>query len=358
MASTTTKRAMTAAVAVGLAASGVLGGGVADAAGGTTCTPTTRTLNTLTYSTPQALSPRGHVVADEASQGASDGLWLHRPDGTKTAIAFDDGTRPTTATDVSARGATVGSAVRYPTLGALRGWISTGGSATWLPERTSANSFVAQSVNGSGTVVGVDSNITTSLPGETDFFADPIVWATSASLPQSLPVPTGFHAVAFDRGEPLISIRADGLVSAVLVDQTNGTYLARWATATSTPTLVAIPHGLAPTSVAGRWVVGRVGSDMFVFSPQAAVRLHAANAITGMHVSANGTYSALLGPGSIFGRGLGAPLDGIQLYASVDVAGANNGSAVLDTATGVSVLTCALGLSETSYVDVTPITLS
>ena len=83
-------RALTVGAAVALAAIAVPGGG-ASAAGGTTCTPTTRTLDTLEISTPLALSPRGHVVADEAAAGATGGLWLHRPNGTKTAIAFADG---------------------------------------------------------------------------------------------------------------------------------------------------------------------------------------------------------------------------------------------------------------------------
>lgn len=357
---------MTACGALMLGATGLMGGAAADAAvitagDGTFCAPTTRTIDTLTYATPLALSPRGHVVAEEGDPGALTAVWLHRPNGTKTTITFDDGSRPGSVSDVSGRGVTVGSKVHFPTLGAFEGWVSKGGTARWLQRPTSIDSYMAQSVNGSGAVVGVVTNYPSSSPGKSDFLADPIVWASADALPQELPMPAGAFEVALNDGAPLISVGRDGLISAVIDDYNSpASYLARWRPGAVAPTLDLLPAGWHAVSIAGRWVVGQIGAtpnDMFVFSPRAAVHLDAANGLTGMVVSANGTYSAVYGPGSIFGRGTTAPRDGAQVYQAVDIVGTDDGTALRATSTDVSVISCTLALAEATYIDVTPVAL-
>ena len=205
---------------------------------GTACTPTTRTIDTLTYATPIALSPRGHVVAEEGDPGAIPALWLHRPDGTKSAIAFAGGGSPWSASDVSGRGVSVGAQVRFPTQDLFYGWIGSDGAAAWLPRPSSNRSYLAQSVNGRGAVAGVVTNLPFSSPGRTDFEAAPVVWPSADSDPRELAMPDGHLQVAFDGDKPLISIRRDGMVSAVLDDyNSRASYLARWRPGATDPIL-------------------------------------------------------------------------------------------------------------------------
>ncbi len=374
MTTSTTTRALTVGGALVLAASGVLGSGVADAGGGiATCAPTTRTLDTLTYTTPIALGPRGHVVADEANPGASSGLWLHRPNGTKTAISFADGSRPEWPSDVSARGLTVGTeGVRYTPIEPVLAWASQGGDAALLPMPTRVEpSYAAYSVNADGAVAGVVTNYRYSQPGQTDFTATPILWPTTGSDPQELAMPNGAFEVAFDNNKPMISIRRDGMVSAVLDDYNSpASYLARWRPGATAPMLDLLPADSDPVAVAGRWVVGRpfiagttVVGDMSVWSPTSEIRLSEPLGRFGhMGVAADGTYFGTVtvqGTGgassihSVVGRGTTQPREVGNLGIALDVAGTSSGLLLVNSPSATNVVSCALSLPEATDVVVT-----
>ncbi|MFL6287569.1 MAG: hypothetical protein ACJ73L_04170, partial [Actinomycetes bacterium] len=113
-------------------------------------------------------------------------------------------------------------------------------------------------------------------------------------------------------------------------------------------------------ATAGRWVIAQTGigtlpPDVLVFSPAGAITLHTANGLRAVEITANGTYVLKYGGGSVYGRGLGAPLEGSQYYIGTDVTSTRSGMASVATATGVATLTCALGLQPANYVTVTPV---
>jgi hypothetical protein len=296
-------------------------------------------------------------------------LWLHRPNGSKAIITFADGSRPEWPSDVSARGVTVGTeGMRYTPIRPMLAWASQGGDAALLPMPTRLEpSYVAVGVNADGAVAGVVTNYRYSEPGKTDFLAAPIVWPTTGRDPQELPMPAGAFAVAFNSSEPLISIRRDGLVSAVLDDYNGGgSYLARWRPGAATPTLDQLSAIGQPVAVAGRWVVARPLSattdvgDMSVWSPTSEIRLSEPLGRFGnMGIAADGTYFGTVtvqGTGgassmhSVVGRGTTQPRDVGTLGLAVDIAGTTDGLLLVDTPSASSVVSCAMSLPEATDV--------
>jgi hypothetical protein len=301
------------------------------------------------------ISPKGHIVTDEGDPGATSSLVLHNPNGTTEEITGQPFTHP--VADVNARGVVIGTNRNSGSALPYSPWVYRQGALKPLGVPTSTDDFVAAALNRSGATVGVRTNARAVDPTKTDYRAVPQLWATIGSMATDLPVPNAGYYVVAIQGRPLIDIRADGLISAVLDNHAGTRYLARWNDPGSQPSLVQLPAGIVPMATAGRWVIAQTGpgtvpQDVLVFSPADAVVLDAPNALSAVHITGNGTYVITYGNGSVYGRGLGTPLDGAQYYTGTDVVSAQQGMASVATATGVSTLTCALGLQPATYITV------
>ena len=258
---TATKRAVTVGAALALTATALIGSPAASAtAAGTLCTPTTRTIDTLTYATPIALSPRGHVVADEGDPGAISALWLHRPGGTKTTITFADGSRPEWPSDVSARGVTVGTeGVRYTPIEPVLAWASQGSDAALLPMPTRVEPVVHGPERQQQRRRGRRRHQLSQQPPRQDRLprrTDRVAKAGQRS-------PRASHANWRLRGGVRQQQAADQHparwhgVGRPRRLQRRWPLLARWRPGAADPILDLLPADSDPVAVAGRWVVGR-----------------------------------------------------------------------------------------------------
>ncbi len=327
---------------------------------GATCTPTWQNLVTKENADALLIGPRGHVLTRESDPGALSGLWLHRPNGTVEAVTASGSAVPSGPTDVNGRGVVLGTSnVAQGTNVPYVPWVFHHHTYSTLSFPNDGLDYVASALNGAGTAVGVKTNARNFSPSLTNYTATPVTWPTLADGPTPLPLPNGYYVIN-DRGRSLINVRGDGLVSAVVDNHAGSRYLARWTSTTAQPTLVPLPAGATFVDVAGRWVLGQTGSgtlpaDVLVMNPKAGVVLHAANALTARRISQNGSYVLGTGGGSVYGRGLGVPRDGIQYYSGVDIAGLDHGTAVVDSGIGVAVLGCTAGMGVATYVTVTPL---
>jgi hypothetical protein len=315
------------------------------------------------------MSGRGHVVASEADPGATYRLRLHRPSGRTSTIKFADGSRASGATDVASDGTGVGTAgLEFSgAQGPVVPWLSHGGDAAVLPIPTTTGmpNYTAESVNAHDLVGGVATNYPNWPPNSVDSIADPIVWPQGTNKPVAPPIPAaiGQVYVRFAGGEPLIDVRNDGSASAVLmVPVTGAELLARWSSIDATPTLSVIPHGLDGEGISGRWVVGRLGQNMFVYSPTGAMIVDAAWPVLSVAVGSRGTYTfvtdGIAYDPSYIGRRLGTIHSETDPVTTADVEGGHHGMLTLVTGSGLALLSCSLGLPAANDVSVSPVALN
>jgi hypothetical protein len=181
-----------------------------------------------------------------------------------------------------------------------------------------------------------------------------------------LPLPNWGYYVVGGAGRPLIDIRADGRVSAVLDDHAGTRYLARWNDPSAQPSLVQLPRGLEPSDVAGRWVIGisnltPSAGRAVIWSPVSASQLIVSNGrFVDLGVTANGTYATTLSVAqngalalnSLIGRGSAVPGDAEGAGLQTDVQAMRHGQLLLDGNNEVSVVSCALNLPASTEVTV------
>ena len=336
----------------------------ADAA---TCTPTTRTIETKTYSDALLLGPRGHVLATEADAGATSSLWLHNPDGTAERVAAVNAASPDGPRDVSAKGYVIGTDRHPGVFAPYTPWVYGLGDYWTIPLPADASDdYLAVALNHAGATVGVHTNARRASPAQTGYFSRPQLWPTLGSLPVTLPLPHSGYYVVGGVGRPLIDIRADGRISAVVDDHAGTRYLARWKDPSAQPSLVQLPSGFELGDVAGRWVIGisyltPSAGRAVIWSPTSATQLIASiGRFIDVGVTANGTYATTLSVeqngasalNSLIGRGGAVPGDAQAAGLQVDVQQAAHGQLLLDGNNEVSVVACALNLPDSSEVTV------
>jgi hypothetical protein len=370
MTMSTTSRALTVGSALVLAASGVLGG-VADAGDGTpSCTPTTRTLDTLTYSFALALSPHGHVVTQESNPGASGGLWLHYPDGVKAAITDANGSSPSGVSNVNGRGFVVGTerVQTEPGTFLYRPWVFRGEAVRLLttPGKVGRNvrkDYFAAAVNSRSSVVGVKSNRDRFLSSDPEYVSRPVLWPTPGSTPIKLDLPNGSSVPSYPT--PLVDIRNDGAIIGVVIDESGGYNLALWVTPGADPDLRPLPDAWVPQVIAGQWVAGRIsGTDsVFLHSWNEAFTVDGPELLSVRGISGNGTFTVMVSDDTQTATSyIGSPTQpvaeiGYGLRAN-DVVGTSGGKVLLKRDDGsIEVISCALQLPEATDITVTPVDL-
>ena len=360
---TITRRTVsTATVAVLIATAAVSGAAPANAAD---CLAATRPVDTKTNAQALLLSPKGHVLASESDPGATTSLWLHGPNGSAVRVAAVNSASPDGPRDVNAKGYVIGTDRHLGTIAPFTPWVFGLGDYWNIPLPADAtDDYLAIALNRSGVVVGVHTNARRATPAQTGYFSRPQLWPTLGTPPVTLPLPHSGYYVVGGIDRPMIDIRADGQISAVVHDHASTRYLARWADASSQPKLVQLPDGFEPLDVAGRWVIGfsaltPSAGRVVIWSPTSATQLtQSLGRFIDLGVTVNGTYAATVSVeqngasmrSSLIGRGTGAPRTVADAGLQSAVEPTQYGQLLLTSGTDIAVMTCGLQLAVSTDV--------